>query len=83
MLLRFEAWKVTLLLVTLIAGISLAVPNVLSDQQRKDYIAWWPSQPLKLGLDLKGGASISLEIDPVELRADELRNEPAGRRQAA
>lgn len=74
MLLRFEAWKVTLLLVTLIAGILLAVPNVLSEQQRKDYIAWWPSQPLKLGLDLKGGASISLEIDPVELRANELRN---------
>jgi protein-export membrane protein SecD len=74
MLLRFEAWKVTLLLVTLIAGILLAVPNVLTEQQRKDYIGWWPTQPLKLGLDLKGGASISLEIDPVELRANELRN---------
>lgn len=74
MLLRFSAWKVALLLGTLIFGILLAVPNVLTEQQRKDYIGWWPTQPLKLGLDLKGGASISLEIDPAELRANELRN---------
>ena len=74
MLLRFSAWKVALLLGTLMLGILLAVPNVLTEQQRKEYIGWWPTQPLKLGLDLKGGASISLEIDPVELRANELRN---------
>ena len=74
MLLRFSAWKVALLLVTLIGGLLLAVPNVLTAEQRAGAFSWWPTQPLKLGLDLKGGASISLEIDPVELRANELRN---------
>lgn len=74
MLLRFPAWKLTLILGTLLIGLMMAVPNVLSEDQRKAYIGWWPTQPLKLGLDLKGGASISLEIDPVELRTNELRN---------
>jgi protein-export membrane protein SecD len=67
MLLRFPPWKVALVLGALLVGLLLTVPNVTS-------VPWWPTQPLKLGLDLKGGASISLEIDPVELRANEIKN---------
>lgn len=74
MLLRFPPWKVALVVGTLVIGLLLCLPNILTEQQRKDYFGWWPTQPLKLGLDLKGGASISLEIDPVELRTNELRN---------
>jgi protein-export membrane protein SecD len=82
MLLRFQAWKIALLLVTLIAGLLLAVPNVVpagmlakaTADNPGGALSWWPTQPLKLGLDLKGGASISLEIDPAELRTNELRN---------
>jgi protein-export membrane protein SecD len=74
MLLRFPAWKVTLVVGTLVLGLLLCLPNILTEKQRTDYFGWWPTQPLKLGLDLKGGASFSLEIDPVELRANELRN---------
>ena len=74
MLLRFPPWKVALVVGTLVLGLLLCLPNILTEQQRKDYLGWWPTQPLKLGLDLTGGASISLEIDPVELRANELRN---------
>jgi len=73
MLLRFPPWKVALVLATLVVGLLLTMPNLLSEQQRKDYFGWWPTQPLKLGLDLKGGASISLEIPEADLRANELR----------
>ncbi len=74
MLLRFPAWKVALLFFTLFAGLICSVPNLLTEQQRAAYLGWLPVQPLKLGLDLKGGASISLQIDPAELRANELLN---------
>jgi len=74
MLLRFPAWKVALLFFTLFAGLVCSVPNLLTEEQRAQYLGWLPVQPLKLGLDLKGGASISLQIDPAELRANELVN---------
>lgn len=73
MLLRFPPWKVAIVLVTLSLGFLACLPNLISEEQRKTYFSWWPTEPLKLGLDLKGGASISLEIDPVELRSNELR----------
>ncbi|MFZ4686276.1 MAG: protein translocase subunit SecD [Hyphomonadaceae bacterium] len=73
MLLRFPPWKVALVLATLILGLLLTLPNVLTEKQREDYFSWWPTQPLKLGLDLKGGASISLEIPENDLRTNELR----------
>ncbi len=74
MLLRFPPWKIALVLVALFLGALLCVPNLVTEQQRKDYLAWLPTGPLNLGLDLKGGASILLEVDPVELRTNELRN---------
>jgi protein-export membrane protein SecD len=74
MLLRFPPWKVALVVVTLALGALFALPNVLSEQQRADYLGWLPVKPLNLGLDLKGGASILLEVDPVELQQNELRN---------
>jgi preprotein translocase subunit SecD len=69
MLLKFPAWKVALVLVTLLIGAILCLPNLLPAQ----YSGWVPTGPLKLGLDLKGGASILLEVDPDELRANQLR----------
>lgn len=74
MLLRFPPWKVALVLGALIVGFFCALPNMVTEEQRAAYLGWLPVQPLKLGLDLKGGASLSLQIDPDELRQNELRN---------
>ena len=74
MLLRFPLWKVILVLGTLLVGTLACLPNLLTEEQRAQYIPWLPVKPLNLGLDLKGGASILLEVDPVELRQNELRN---------
>jgi len=74
MLLRFPAWKVALVWLTLAAGMLSALPNLFTEEQRAAYLGWLPVQPLKLGLDLRGGASISLQIDPAELRQNELLN---------
>lgn len=68
MLLRFPAWKVVLVILSLFVGTILCLPNVVPER----YLAWLPTGPLNLGLDLKGGASILLEVDPDELRTNKL-----------
>ena len=73
MLMRFAAWKVTLIVLTLILGAVLCVPNLLTEQQNKAYLGWLPTGPMKLGLDLRGGGSILLEVDPVELQANKIK----------
>ncbi|MDZ4760637.1 MAG: protein translocase subunit SecD [Alphaproteobacteria bacterium] len=70
MLLRFEAWKVTLIMAALILGALLVLPNFAS---LAPYTSWLPTGPMKLGLDLRGGASILLEVDPVELETNRMR----------
>jgi protein-export membrane protein SecD len=68
MLLRFPPWKVAIVLVTVVLGIVLCLPNVLPEQYRR----YLPTGPMNLGLDLRGGASILLEVDPDELRTNKL-----------
>ena len=48
MLLRFPAWKVALLLVTLLLGALACLPNMLSEQQRAQYLSWLPVKPPQL-----------------------------------
>lgn len=69
MLLRFAPWKITLILLAVIVGAFFALPNVVPESQR----GWHPGSPMNLGLDLRGGASILLEVDPNELRTNRLR----------
>lgn len=73
-MLRFPLWKVLLILGTILLGTVACLPNLVNEEQRAQYLSWLPVKPLNLGLDLKGGASILLEVDPVELRQNELRN---------
>ena len=68
MLLKFPAWKVVLVIVTLTIGSILCLPNIVPEK----YLGWLPTGPMTLGLDLKGGASILLEVDPDELRTNKL-----------
>jgi protein-export membrane protein SecD len=73
-MLRFPPWKIAIVVLTLIVGVTMCIPNFFQDAEGKSTLKWLPTQPLTLGLDLKGGASILLEVDPEELRTNELRN---------
>ncbi|MEZ5937669.1 MAG: protein translocase subunit SecD [Hyphomonadaceae bacterium] len=77
MLMRFPLWKIILVLAVLFGGAFVALPNVLSPDVRgvteDKPNGWYPTQPLKLGLDLRGGASILLEIDGDDLRTNRMR----------
>lgn len=67
---RFAIWQVGLILAALAFGIFLALPNVLPAK----YLEHYPTGSLKLGLDLRGGASVLLEVDPDDLKANRLKS---------
>jgi len=56
----FPRWKIWLILAVLVVSIMGALPNVTSVP------SWWPSSlsnPMSLGLDLKGGIHLVLDVD--------------------
>lgn len=65
-------WKLVTYGLVIILGILFALPNVLSPAQRAALPAWLPHEPVALGLDLRGGAHLVLEIDAAALRRDML-----------
>lgn len=75
-MLRFSTTKIVLILLTSFIGVMLAVPNILSVEQRaaieKSVPSWFPkvlvpTQGVTLGLDLQGGSHVLLEVDVQDL----------------
>ena len=72
MLLRFPPWKVVLVLGTLLIGALCALPNALTEQQRAQYLGWFPVKPLNLG-PKAGKWAISANVQYYHLANDNLR----------
>ena len=53
---HFSKTKIALILLVLVVGLGLAVPNLIPASQRSSIPSWLPSQGVTLGLDLQGGA---------------------------
>ncbi len=56
----YPRWKVWLILAVLVGSLMATLPNLTQPP------AWWPesfSKPLNLGLDLKGGVHLVLDVD--------------------
>jgi preprotein translocase subunit SecD len=62
-MLEFPRWKVVVILLTLLAGVLTALPNLFSAQQLAQLPDWVPKNQLALGLDLQGGSHILLEVE--------------------
>ena len=62
-MLQFPPWKVALIVLVTLWGALLALPNVLTEQQRESLPGLMPSSAAKLGLDLQGGVSLVLSVD--------------------
>ncbi len=73
-MLHFSRVKKILILLTCLAGVLFALPNMMSKEQ----LAWWPSflphKQMPLGLDLQGGAHLLLAMDQDEIKKDWLNN---------
>jgi preprotein translocase subunit SecD len=62
-MLHFERWKIALVLGILLVGLAFAAPNVLPKQSLGEIPSWLPNQTVNLGLDLRGGSYLLVEVD--------------------
>ena len=69
---RQSPWKVMAYAVILICGIAVALPNLFSREQLDQLPGWLPKQRVTLGLDLRGGSQLLLEIDGEAVLKDRL-----------
>lgn len=59
---QFPLWKKTLVILVCAAALLIALPNALGPDARKS-MAWLPAGTVNLGLDLRGGSYLLLEVD--------------------
>ncbi|MGI9403830.1 MAG: protein translocase subunit SecD, partial [Hyphomicrobium sp.] len=73
-MLHFERWKIIAIALVCLIGFFFAMPNLFSKQTVDGWPSWMPHRQLSLGLDLRGGAHLLLEMDTIELERDWLLN---------
>ncbi len=66
---KTSKWALFVTAAIILFGVLAAVPNVLTpEQQAKFGKVYPPANPVTLGLDLKGGSHLVLEVDAAALR---------------
>jgi preprotein translocase subunit SecD len=70
-MIHIARWKVTLIVLISVLSFAYCVPNFLGQSQR-DWLetnvpSWLPSKSVALGLDLKGGSHLLLEVDVADV----------------
>jgi SecD/SecF fusion protein len=73
-MLQFTRTKVFLILLTCLAGLLVAMPNMISKETLASWPSFLPHKQLPLGLDLQGGAHLLLAMDQDEIKKDWLNN---------
>ncbi len=58
----FAKWKVILVLAVCVLGVAFAAPNIMTAKQAETLPAWLPHKQINLGLDLRGGSHLLLEV---------------------
>jgi preprotein translocase subunit SecD len=71
---QLSRWKVILVVLSVVFGVLFALPNVLTPAQREALPPFLPKGVLNLGLDLRGGSYLLLEVNTEELRETRVRN---------
>ncbi len=70
--LQYSGLKIAVVLLLTLAGLALAAPNVIPAQMRADFPSWL--KPISLGLDLRGGSYLLLEVDTSAVGKEQLNN---------
>ena len=65
---KTSKWALFVSAAIILFGMLAAVPNVLTSEQQAKYGRFLPANPVTLGLDLKGGSHLVLEVDSAALR---------------
>lgn len=62
-MLYFSRWKIYLILAVCAAGVIFALPNFFSRETLASLPSWYANSRVHLGLDLRGGSHLLLEVD--------------------
>jgi preprotein translocase subunit SecD len=73
-MLRFARWKIITILSVIGLFALAALPNMLSADQREALPSFLPHQTVNLGLDLRGGSHLLLQMDFSEYLRDHMAN---------
>jgi len=73
-MIQLSRWKVILVVLSVVFGLLFALPNVLTPAQRETLPGFLPKGTLNLGLDLRGGSYLLLEVDTAEMREKRVTN---------
>jgi preprotein translocase subunit SecD len=73
-MLALSRWKIILVLASAIFGLLFTLPNVLPASALQAMPGWLPHDRLSLGLDLRGGSYLLMEVDTNALNQERLTN---------
>ena len=71
---RTSPWLVALYSVIIVLGFLVALPNVLPQSALSKIPNWLPHSQVPLGLDLRGGSYLVLEVDEKDLTNGRLQS---------
>ncbi len=71
---RTSPWLVALYAIIIFIGMLVALPNVLSPSTLERLPSWMPKNHVSLGLDLRGGSHLVLEVDSSDLVRERLQS---------
>jgi preprotein translocase subunit SecD len=74
-MLQISRWRVALVILAAVWGLIFALPNVLPERVRGDLPDFLPKSAVNLGLDLRGGSHLLLEVDVDAVVAERLETE--------
>jgi len=72
-MLYFPRWKAALILLVVLAGVVATIPNFFSAETVASWPSFLPKRQIVLGLDLRGGAHLLLEVNRESLVADRVK----------
>ncbi|MBB3353196.1 MULTISPECIES: protein translocase subunit SecD [Rhizobium] len=71
---RNSPWLVFTYTVIIVIGLLIALPNALPQSVLQRIPAWLPHEQVSLGLDLRGGSHLVLEVDEADLTKERLQS---------
>lgn len=60
---KTPVWRFVAYAIVILIGIAIALPSFLPRETVRAFPGWLPDRPVALGLDLRGGASLTLRAD--------------------
>lgn len=74
-MLHFERWKIVLIVLLTLAGVLYTAPNFLSRDTLASIPTFLPHKQVNLGLDLRGGSYLLLQVETAGINKDRLQTQ--------